>query len=238
MKRLLVGAQAVSEALRGAPAQVSVVYLARGASAEVASLARQRNVAIQERSSEELAAFADGARHDGVIGIAGEYPYASLDELLDRAGDAPLFVALDQIQDPHNFGAIVRSAVAFGADAIITLKDRAVPVTPVVVRASAGATERAHIARVTNLARTLKQLGDQGFTRVGLDAEGTQSIGDVPFGVGRVLVIGSEGEGLRRLTRDSCDVLARIDMPGGFESLNASVAASIALYESARARQR
>jgi 23S rRNA (guanosine2251-2'-O)-methyltransferase len=91
---------------------------------------------------------------------------------------------------------------------------------------------------VTNLARTLKQLGDQGFMRVGLDAAGTQSIGDVAFGTGRVLVIGSEGEGLRRLTRESCDVLARIDMPGGFESLNASVAASIALYESARARRR
>ena len=238
MKRLLVGPQAVSEGLRSAPAQISVVYLARGASAEVASLARQRNVAIQERSSDELEAFADGTRHDGVIGIAGEYPYASLDDLLDRAGTSPLFVALDQIQDPHNFGAIVRSAVAFGAAGIITLKDRAAPVTPVVVRASAGATERARIARVTNLARTLAELREREIEIVGLAADGPVELGALPYpAAGRVLVIGSEGDGLRRLVREGCDQLARIPMLGAMESLNASVAAGIALYECVRMRE-
>lgn len=236
MKRLLAGPRAVEEALRADAQRVTVVYASAERARELEALAARAKVRCEIRSAAELDALAGELRHQGVLAIAGEYAYAELDELQLPA--APLLVALDQITDPHNFGAIVRSAVAFGADAIITLKDRAVPVTPVVVRASAGATERARIVRVTNLARTLKQLGDQGFTRVGLDAEGTQSIGDVPFGVGRVLVIGSEGEGLRRLTRESCDVLARIDMPGGFESLNASVAASIALYESARARKR
>ena len=236
MKRLLAGPRAVEEALRADAQRVAVVYASAERARELEALAARAKVRCEIRSAAELDALAGELRHQGVLAIAGEYAYAELDELQLPA--APLLVALDQITDPHNFGAIVRSAVAFGADAIITLKDRAVPVTPVVVRASAGATERARITRVTNLARTLKQLGDQGFTRVGLDAEGTQSIGDVPFGVGRVLVIGSEGEGLRRLTRESCDVLARIDMPGGFESLNASVAASIALYESAQARKR
>lgn len=238
MKRLLAGPRAVEEALRADAQRVTVVYASPERARELEALTARAKVRCETRSAAELDALAGELRHQGVLAIAGEYAYVELDAILPQLPAAPLLVALDQITDPHNFGAIVRSAVAFGADAIITLKDRAVPVTPVVVRASAGATERAHIARVTNLARTLKQLGDQGFTRVGLDAEGTQSIGDLPFGVGRVLVIGSEGEGLRRLTRDSCDVLARIDMPGGFESLNASVAASIALYESARARQR
>jgi 23S rRNA (guanosine2251-2'-O)-methyltransferase len=196
-------------------------------------------VRAELRSAPELEQLARGLKHQGVLAITGEYAYAELQDALERTAPRPLLVALDQISDPQNFGAIVRSCVAFGADAVITLKDRAAPVTPVVVRASAGATERARIARVTNLARTLDGLRERGMQVLGLAADAESTLDSIAYETaGRVLVIGSEGDGLRRLTREHCDCLVRIEMPGGFESLNASVAASIALYESARARAR
>jgi len=240
MKRLLLGPRAASEGIRAAPGQVSVVYLQAGGghTAELSALARNRNVAIQERTAEELDAMAEGVRHQGVIAIAGEYVYCQLEDLLEATGPSTVILALDQIQDPHNFGAIVRSAVALGAVGIITLKDRAAPVTPVVVRASAGATERARIARVTNLARTLGELREREIQVVGLAAEGSHAIDALPGAPnGRALVVGSEGDGLRRLVRENCDHLARIPMSGALASLNASVAAAIALYECVRLRE-
>jgi 23S rRNA (guanosine2251-2'-O)-methyltransferase len=205
--------------------------------AELLKLAREREVRCEPRPRLELDALADSARHQGVLAIAGEYPYLSLPELLASAGENPLLVALDQVTDPHNFGAIVRSAVALGASGVVTLKDRASPVTSAVVRASAGATELARIARVTNLARALAELREGGLQIVGLDAEGTVELHEAPHPtVGRVLVVGSEGSGLRRLTREQCDVLARITLGGPMRSLNASVAAGIAVYQSLRAR--
>jgi 23S rRNA (guanosine2251-2'-O)-methyltransferase len=240
MKRILAGPRAVEEALRADPKRIVVIYIQRDNAArlrEFETPAQRAGVRCEPRSGLELDALADGLRHQDVLAITGDYPYADLDTILEQAQPAPLIVALDQLSDPHNFGAVVRSCVAFGADGVITLKDRAAPVTPVVVRAAAGATERARIARVTNLARTLEQLRELGLQVVGLDATARDTLDALPFGnEGRVLVIGSEGEGLRRLTRESCDALARIEMPGGFESLNASVAAAIALYESARGR--
>jgi 23S rRNA (guanosine2251-2'-O)-methyltransferase len=240
MKRVLLGPHAVLEALRAAADRVVVVYTAGeapGALSEVARAAREHHVRCEPRERAELDALAEGVRHQGVLAITGDYTYLSLDDLLSRAPERALFVALDQITDPHNFGAIVRSAVAFGADGLITLKDRAAPVTPVVVRASAGATEAARIARVTNLARTLNELSDAGMQVIGLDAEGTVDLRDLAYGErGRVLVVGSEGYGLRRLVRENCETLAAIPLPGPLASLNASVAAGIAIYESARRR--
>src|SRR5262245_10537657 len=233
MKRVVLGPRAVDEAMHADAQRIHVIYVAAERAREFEPGAARAKIRCEVRSNGELDALARGNKHQGVIAITGEYPYAELDVVLAQLPAAPLLVALDQVSDPHNFGAIVRSCVAFAADAVITLKDRAAPVTPVVVRASAGATERARIARVTNLARTLNELRESGMQIVGLDAEGTLGLEEVPFErAGRVLVIGSEGTGLRRLTRQCCDSLARIDMPGGFESLNASVAASIALYES------
>lgn len=239
MKRLVAGPRAVEEALRADPKRIVVVYASAERLRELDPLLRKTQVKGELRSAPELEQLARGLKHQGVLAITGEYAYAELDDVLDQAGPAPLLVALDQISDPHNFGAIVRSSVAFAAAAVITLKDRAAPVTPVVVRSSAGATERARIARVTNLARTLDGLRERRMQVLGLAADGQATLDSIPFETaGRVLVIGSEGDGLRRLTRERCDALVRIDMPGGFESLNASVAASIALYESARARTR
>ena len=239
MKRLLAGPRAVEEALRADPKRIVVVYASAERLRELEPLLRTTQVRAEPRAGSELEQLARGLKHQGVLAITGEYSYFELEDVLEHAAAAPLLVALDQISDPHNLGAIVRSSVAFGADAVITLKDRAAPVTPVVVRASAGATERARIARVTNLARTLDGLRERGMQVLGLAADAQDSLDSFSYGnAGRVLVIGSEGDGLRRLTREHCDALVRIDMPGGFDSLNASVAASIALYESARARAR
>lgn len=234
MKRLLLGPRSVTEALRAHAAEISVIYLAdegRRELAQIADLAKQKNVALEARSSDELTALARGERHQGVVAIGGSYSYLSFEELRDQLPEAPLLVALDEITDPHNFGAIVRSAVAFGAAGILTLKQRAAPVTPVVVRASAGATEHARIARVTNLATTLSTLADDGFDVIGLAGEASVDLRTLPATPGpRVLVVGSEGRGLRRLVRERCTQLVRIPMAGPIESLNASVAAAIALY--------
>jgi len=241
VKRIVAGTRAVTEALRGSPKHISVIYFderERRGLEEIEALARTAGVRGEPLTSAAIDTLADGLRHQGVIAITGEYPYFDLTAMLEKAPLVPLFVALDQITDPHNFGAIVRSASALGADGVITLKEKACPVTPAVVRTSTGATERIVIARVTNLARTLKTLADQGLQIVGLAGEGDTDIADVPYApAGRVLVIGSEGQGMRRLVREHCDVLARITLTGPIESLNASVAAGIALHESARARR-
>lgn len=242
MSRRVAGRRAVTEALqRAGQGLPSVVYVddPKGKSLrDLVELAKQRRVAVEARSRDELDALAEGVRHQGVIAIVGDYDYSSLEAILAAAGEDPLLVALDEITDPHNLGAIVRSAVAFGADGVLVPKHRAASVTPVVVRASAGATEHAKIAKVTNLQKTLASLADQGLSIVGLAGEGEHLITELaPAPLGRVVVVGSEGSGLRRMVRQRCDILARIEQPGPIASLNASVAAGIALHEAARRRE-
>lgn len=241
MKRVLVGPRAVADAVRARPGAIVVVYAAPGARRAHKGLLEEiggRGVRIEERGRVELDALACGERHEGIAAIAGEYRYAELEHALSVAGEAPVIVALDEITDPHNLGAIVRSAVAFGAAAVITLKDRAAPVTPAVVRASAGTTEHAKIVRVTNLARTLHELEERELQIVGLAGDGESEIDRLPAAPrGRVIVIGSEGSGLRPLVRKQCALLARIPIAGPVESLNASVAAAIALFCVSRANE-
>jgi 23S rRNA (guanosine2251-2'-O)-methyltransferase len=235
MRRLIFGPRAVTAAVRAHASEVAVVYVAEAARKELrelADLCTRNKVVVEERSVAELDGLAKSERHQGVIAIGGSYGYISLEELIERLPEGPsLVVALDEVTDPHNFGAIVRSAVAFGASGVVTLKQRAAPVTPVVVRASAGATEHARIARVTNLVSALDQFRERDFDVVGLAVEGAQ---DLPLyqrrGRSTVLVVGSEGRGLRRLVREHCTDLVRIPMHGPIESLNASVAAAVALY--------
>jgi 23S rRNA (guanosine2251-2'-O)-methyltransferase len=241
MKRLLLGPHAVAEGLRATAARVAVVYSEedpREAVAQVLRLARDRKVRCETRSRRELDALARGDRHQGVLAITGDFPYLDLEALLAHAGERPLLVALDQVTDPQNFGAILRSAVALGAAGVITLRDRACPVTDAVVRASAGASELVRLARVTNLARTLGELRDRDMQVAGLDSEATTALADLPYpSEGRVLVVGSEGTGLRRLVREQCDALTCIPQAGALQSLNAAVAAGIAIYESLRQRR-
>lgn len=149
---------------------------------------------------------------------------------LDALGDSRLVVVLDQVTDPHNVGAILRSAVAFGADALIATGRHAPTETGVLAKSASGALEHIAMIEVPNLATTLTDLRDMGFTCVGLDSEGTTSIEDGMRGDRIALVLGAEGKGLRRLTRDRCDVVARLDMPGAIKSLNVSNAAVLSLY--------
>lgn len=233
MGRIIAGRRATGEALAARPRALHVVYAAESERRPLQSLleeARRAGVRVEMRAPRELDSLAGDARHQGIVAISGDYQYANLEASVS-ADAGQLWIALDQVQDPHNLGAIVRSAVALGATGVITLRDRACPVTPAVVRASAGATECARIARVTNLARTLKDLRTAGFQTVGLAAEGECEVSELPTAeAGRVLVVGSEGQGLRRLVRAQCDLLARIELPGPIASLNASVAAAIAIH--------
>ncbi|MCS6798430.1 MAG: 23S rRNA (guanosine(2251)-2'-O)-methyltransferase RlmB [Myxococcota bacterium] len=234
MKRRLLGPRAVLEALAGPHARgVQAIYAAPEMTAHgrLAQAAARIGLEVQPADSKRLEALAGGLRHQGVVAIAGDYPYESLERILEVGAPEPLVVALDELTDPRNFGAIVRSAVAFGADGVVVPRHRSAPVTGVVVRASAGATEHARIARVTNLARTLGAMAERGLEVVGLDPDGAQPVDALgPAPGGRVLVIGSEGRGLRRLVRERCHRLVRIPTRGVPASLNAAVAAGIALY--------
>lgn len=235
---LVTGRRFVLEALRAGT--VREVRIERGLARkleDVVSACKRAGVPFVEVERAALDEWCGEVRHQGVVGVGGERLYTDL-ETLAEVEEAPLLVALDEITDPHNLGAIIRSAVAFGATGLILPEHRSASITPVVVRASAGATEHARIARVTNLQRALQDLAQRGLQIVGLDAEGDISLdalGQAP--TGRVVVIGSEGRGLRRLVRARCEVLARIPQAGPVASLNASVAAGIALYEASRHRR-
>ncbi len=231
MSRILTGPRFVHEAI--VAGSVNELFVVRGKHDELMQTARTHGVKVHVRERRDLDRLAKGVKHQGVVARGPDYAYASLDALVVEGAR---IVALDEIQDPHNVGAIVRSAVAFGASLLVP-EHRASHVTPVVVRASAGATEHAQIARVTNLQKALLDLGQRGLEIVGLDGHSDGPIADLgePPIAGRVIVVGSEGKGLRRLVRKRCDRIVSIPMRGPVESLNASVAAALAIYESWRA---
>ena len=232
MTRVLAGRRPVLEALRGKTEVRRVFIEPQRDDDEVREAADTRKISIAHRDRAELDRLSEGARHQGVVAIAEDYPFCELEDIISRA-DGPLaLVALDQVTDPQNLGAIIRSAVTLGLDGLIIQKHRAAGITPSVVRASAGATEHASIARVTNLQRTLLSLSKAGLEIIGLDAGGDIDVRDLaPSSQGRVLVVGSEGKGLRRMVRERCDMVAQIRQDGPMDSLNASVAAAIAMYE-------
>lgn len=243
---MLCGVHSVGEALAASSRAVAVIFVdeTHGPGGPVGALvarARAEKISVEAVSVEQLDCLSKGLRHQGVVAIsAGDFPYASLEDIVKNARDGGrngLIVALDEVTDPHNFGAIVRTAVALGADGVITLRDRAAPVTGAVVRASAGATEHAKIARVTNLARSLAALADDGWSVVGLAAEAEENLAEIDLTQDLVLVVGSEGKGLRRLVRERCTSLGKIPLAGPLASLNASVAAAVAMYETLRQRQ-
>lgn len=239
-ERLVLGPRAVRETLQSRRTEVHLVYVQRDGRVDLSALAddaRRRGYRVEPRDRAELDALAGAERHQGAIAVVGAYPYVPLEAILTEAPAPPLLLALDQITDPHNFGALIRSAVVFGVDGIVTLTNRAAPVTAAVVRTSAGATEHARIARVVNLARALAFLADEGLQVVGLDGAGPVRIDSLPDApTGRVLVVGAEGKGLRRLVRERCELLARIPQSGPVASLNASVAGAIAMYAASTRR--
>lgn len=237
MTRVIAGRRAVLEALRG-KTPIRRIYIETNRSdAEIREAAEALHVPVTQRDRVELDRLSEGIRHQGIVATADDYAFTDLDEIIARADGSPLLVALDQVTDPQNLGAIIRSAVTLGLDGLIIQKHRAAGITISVVRASAGATEHASIARVTNLQRTLLALSKAGLQIIGLDAAGELDLRDLePSSEGRVLVVGSEGKGLRRMVRERCDKVVQIRQGGPMDSLNASVAAAIAMYEIAGKR--
>jgi 23S rRNA (guanosine2251-2'-O)-methyltransferase len=187
----------------------------------------------------QLDKLAAGERHQGVVAEllprAGD-PETQLEEALEAAGDAPLLLVLDGVQDPHNLGACLRSADAAGVAAVLVPRDRAAGLTPVVRKVAAGAAETVPLVAVVNLARTLRELKERGVWLVGTDDSAEKTLYDAELTGPVALVMGSEGEGMRRLTRECCDQLVSIPMAGAVESLNVSVAAGVALFEAVRQR--
>ncbi|MGH8112941.1 MAG: 23S rRNA (guanosine(2251)-2'-O)-methyltransferase RlmB [Rhodanobacteraceae bacterium] len=239
----IVGINPVEGALANDPAGVREVLVEQGSrNPRIAALvdeAKRLGVIVHARPRAMLDRVSGHARHQGVAANY-EVPAAKsehdLAALLEGAASRALMLVLDGVTDPHNLGACLRSAAAAGATAVIVPKDRAVGVTPVVRRASAGAVDRVPLVEVTNLARALRELKDAGAWLTGLAGDAETSLYDVDLTGTTALVLGGEGEGMRRLTREACDHLARIPMPGATESLNVSVAAGVALFEAVRQR--
>jgi 23S rRNA (guanosine2251-2'-O)-methyltransferase len=242
-ERIVFGVRPVEELCRARAKEVSVVYVADGyRSPEIDRLiatARDRGINIELRPRQLVADLAGAAVHQGVVAVTGEYRYAELAALLAApAGAEPLLLLLlDGITDPHNFGALVRSAEVLGAHGVVVPDRAAAPVTPVVVKSSAGATERMKIARVGNLLRTIDSLRERGVRVLGADADGGEALDRVDLRVPVALVVGAEGKGMREAVARRCDGLFHIPQRGVVSSLNASVAGAIALYEAARQRR-
>ena len=241
--RVVFGVRPVEELVRARPKSVQVVYVADGyRSAEIdkaVQSAKERGVAVEFRPRQMVAELAGDVVHQGMVAITGEFPYATVDEILadaGRAGEAPLVVLLDGITDPHNLGAIVRSAEVLGAHGVVIPEHRAAPVTPAAVKASAGATERMRIAQVVNLLRAIDRLREKGVRVLGAGSGQGDRLDATDLKGPTGLVVGAEGKGMREAVARRCDGLFHIPQRGAVSSLNASVAAAIALYEAARQR--
>jgi 23S rRNA (guanosine2251-2'-O)-methyltransferase len=240
---LLVGRNPVLEALR-AQVPATALHVAQGIEIddrvnELVRLAADRGVAILEVTRTELDRMTGGVLHQGVGLQVPPFAYQPFDDLLAAALEqpAPLLVALDGVTDPRNLGAVIRSAAAFGAQGIFVPERRAAGITATAWRTSAGAAARMPVSQVTNLTRSLKACQNEGFLVVGLDADGETDLYDLEAAVGPlVVVVGSEGRGLSRLVGATCDLQVSIPMISSVESLNASVAAAVALAEVARRR--
>jgi len=239
----IIGINPVEGALANDPLRVREVLIEQGArNPRLASLsdeAKRLGVRVHARPRAMLDKVAGDARHQGVVAAYEAPPPLNdhdLPELVERAGANAFFLVLDGVTDPHNLGACLRSAAAAGVTAVIVPRDRAVGITPVVRRASAGAADRVPLVAATNLARALRAMKDAGVWLTGLAGDAEKSLYEMDFKGPVALVLGSEGEGMRRLTREACDHVVRIPMPGVAESLNVSVAAGIVLFEALRQR--
>jgi len=234
----------VREALRAGRRKIYKLVLAQGTKetgivADITTLASQSAVPIQRLKRQQLDRLGD-VNHQGVAAEAAPYPYVELEEILAEANqrqEMSLLLMLDCLQDPQNFGALLRTAEIVGVHGVVIPKRRAVGITPAVVNSSAGAIEHLLVARVTNLVRTMGELKAKGVWMVGVeDVPQARLYHQSDLTIPLALVIGSEGRGLGRLVRETCDILIRLPMRGNISSLNAAVAGSIALYEVWRQR--
>ena len=237
------GRNAVTEALR-ANVPIDKLYIAAGGTdrtlGRIAAQARKAGIVVVEADRRKLDAMSATHSHQGVIAIAAAQAYARVEDILQAAsdrGEPPLLVACDEISDPHNLGAIIRTAECAGAHGVIIPKRRSAGLTAVVAKTSAGAVSHLPVARVPNLPALLTDLKKRGIWVFGAAAEGTVPLYDADLRLPAAIVIGSEGDGMGRLVREACDFLVSIPMKGRISSLNASAAAAVLLYEALRQRQ-
>ena len=240
---IIEGRNAVIEALRSGET-IDKIYLQKGETdktlGHIASKARAAGVVVVEADRRKLDAMSRTHAHQGVIALAAVREYVSVESILQAArdkGEAPLLVVCDEISDPHNLGAVIRTAECAGAHGVIIPKRRSAGLTAVVAKTSAGAVSHLPVARVANLPSLLKQLKKEGLWIFGAAADGPVSLYEADLKGPAAIVIGSEGSGMSRLVAETCDVLVRIPMKGKLNSLNASAAAAILLYEAVRQRR-
>lgn len=235
---LLYGINPVIEALRaGRVTALRVSARADDRVAAIVRLAEQQGVPVRRAGSDELGRLARGGVHQGVVAEVREREALSVEALVAGAAGVPLIVVLDQIEDPHNVGAILRTVDAAGGDGVVRQSRRAAPLAGAAARASAGAVAHVRVAEVVNVARALDALKAAGVWTVGLAGEAPLRYDEVDLTVPLAIVVGAEGTGLRRLVRERCDWVASIPMAGHVQSLNVSVAAGIALFEAVRQRR-
>jgi 23S rRNA (guanosine2251-2'-O)-methyltransferase len=239
---VLYGIHPVCEALRAGRRKVVALYAVNRPSQRVQAavqLARQAQVAVETLSGDQLQALAGTPQHQGLAARVGGYPFADLPTALDHpaeGGAEPLVVILDNVVDPHNLGALIRTGHCAGVAAMVIPKDRAAAPTPTVSKASAGALEHVRLVRVANIAAALRKLKDRGFWVVGMDRAGDRSVFDMDLRGPTAIVVGGEGRGIRPLVKTHCDFLVSIPQLGRIDSLNASVAGAIVIYEALRQR--
>ncbi len=224
---ILYGAHAVRAALTARKRKLLALYATDAAAPRIADLAQTARLEPRIVEARDLdRRLGDGAVHQGLLLEARALPDLDIADIAAKSG---IVLVLDQITDPHNVGAILRTACAYGADALIVTERHSPDFSGVLAKTASGALEHVPIVAVVNLARALDQLGDAGYARIGLDSEGAESLAAIPLTKPLALVLGAEGKGLRRLTRERCDTVARLDLPGPIKSLNVSNACAAAL---------
>ena len=237
---ILVGIHAVAEAIKAYPDRIERICIERGQKnprvQEIIKEAQQKHVRISFEEKSWLDRKAEGARHQGILCYAAEVDTLDSEEILEQAGTPGLLVVLDGIEDPHNLGAILRSAEAAGADGVFLPRHRTAGLSATVAKASAGAVSHIKVARVPNIAQLVESVKKRGYWVVGLDAASDLSIWETDLSGPVVLVVGNEGSGLHRLVREKCDFVVSLPIHGKVSSYNVSVAAGIALYEVLRQR--
>jgi 23S rRNA (guanosine2251-2'-O)-methyltransferase len=239
--KMIFGFHAVTSRLRHEASSVEEIYVDAsrqdGRMQDLLAAAKSMNVRIIPVDDQRLSNIVGTRRHQGVVAKAGELSLArNLDELLDAIEGPPLLLVLDGITDPHNLGACLRVADGAGAHAVIAPKDRAVGLNATAAKVASGAAETVPYITVTNLARTLRELKERDIWLIGTSDEAEKNLYQADFSGPAAIVMGSEGEGMRRLTRETCDLLVSIPMSGSVESLNVSVASGVTLFEARRQR--
>jgi 23S rRNA (guanosine2251-2'-O)-methyltransferase len=241
---VVFGIHAVETLLRSRSRPVERLHVAQGSRSTrlqgILGLARDQSVALRFEKNFTLDRLARSKAHQGVVAICGAKKYASLGEVLALKGDPAFFVVLDQVEDPHNLGAVVRTAACAGADGILITERRAVGLTPTVAKAASGALELVPVVRIGNLVQTLEDLKKANIWIIGVEADATMGWTEVDLTLPVALVFGSEGEGIRRLVREHCDWTVSLPLQrlGVIASLNVSVAAGILMYEVVRQRRK